>query len=210
MSKSPKFSPKRIPSLYEKELPIVISPKRISVGSPKKYSIPKAKSPLRPKLPLCNPSETYLIRNKFRVSLLNNIAYIKTIEDDTFIEPIPYVKVFMGNDNDLHKGDSRYFNKTILLETEPLKYVLIGDSIKEFKTKEKIQVYESPMYEYNTVYPYAYTSNYTILLHDDVYFFTKGGKHPEEVYIDLIKRKQKIYKVEVIHEDSYNKIFYKK
>jgi hypothetical protein len=116
----------------------------------------------------------------------------------------------MGNDNDLHKGDSYYFNKTILLETEPLKYVLIGDSIKEFKTKERIHIFESPVYEINIIYPYAYTKNYTILLHDDVYFSTKSRKHPEEVYIDLIKRKQKIYKLEVIYDERYNKIFYKK
>jgi hypothetical protein len=154
---------------------------------------------------------TYYIRHDnipFRVLLEDNVAYV---DRDTFkyeehpdwkeYKRFKYTKVFIGNDNDVYKGNPNYFGNSILLQISPQKYIFIGNEIFSFRSREQIEVFESPVR-----YPYAYTKTKTFLIWDKVYFPTIPDKDPAEAeFIHERDNKDRIKKIELkmIYEKVY-------
>ena len=147
--------------------------------------------------------------NPFRVTLKKNIAYIdKNIfntEDDLpewkHLRTIPYKKEFIGCDNEVNKGNPKFFGNTILLQISPQRYIFIGTEIFEFKSKDQIQSFESPVN-----YPYAYTKDKTYLIWDRSSFPTMYGKDPAEVEFTHEKEKKGVIQkmdVKIIYSKDY-------
>jgi hypothetical protein len=145
----------------------------------------------------------------FRVILKKNVAYIdKNIfnDEDDFPEwkplrKIAYKKEFIGCDNETNKGNPKYFGNTILLQISPQRYVFIGTEIFEFKSKDQIQSFESPIN-----YPYAYTKDKTYLIWDKSYFPTMYGKDPAEAEFAHEKEKKGVIQkmdVKMIYSKDY-------
>jgi len=137
----------------------------------------------------------------FRVTLINNVAQIDMDTNLTnpkfkydVLKPnwrtftfIPFIKVFIGNDNEVNKGNPQFFGNSILLQKAPGQYVYIGNVVYEFNSDD-IYVFESPVGGSDVSYPYAYTKNRTLLFWEFISFPTMYGKIPEDVHYEYIKK----------------------
>jgi hypothetical protein len=144
----------------------------------------------------------------FRVTVNDNCVYIEKNNFNSEALPswkklrkIKFKKIFIGSDNESHKGNVKYFGNTLLLQITSQKYIFIGSEIFEFKSKEPIYIFESPL-----DYPYAYTKDKTFLIWDKTYFPTLPGKDPAEAeFIHEKENKDSIKNIDIkmIYEKDY-------
>lgn len=135
-----------------------------------------------------SPKSGYFIHDNggrpFHVVLKNQEAQITSSKDDykKVIKTIPYEKALIG----YHATRSpAYDGNSILLQIGKNQYVVIGESVKEFKTEEPVKHYHSFIGNSDVPYPYAETSNYYYLTLEGVKVAkedAKGNSDPYDYY----------------------------
>lgn len=108
-------------------------------------------------------------------------------EKDIFIELVEELsakKVFIGSDNNEHKGNTILVN---LNDPEhSLKYVYISSLIYEFTAKSEIIEYYSPLRQYDISYAFAKSKNEIYYMNDKKFFLRKNfEKYASSDCIDI-------------------------
>ena len=78
-----------------------------------------------------------------------------------------FIKVFIGKNEKKYSSCQKYgsfIGNSILIEIKPLEYIYVGDNITNFTTIEPIISYHSVMGNSDTVYPFAFTTNYVYVM----------------------------------------------
>jgi len=111
---------------------------------------------------------------------------------------------------------SQFDGNSILAHIDDLKYVFIGDCVKEFTALSPIVFYQSSVGNNDVPYPHAVDKNGGIyLMLDDVIMYGTQlrGRHPYHHYYDICamitqNKSYKNYKGFYIGEDSFNLTWY--